>query len=114
MSLPQTTSDVKACHSGTVKVKNIDKHLQSPCKCGSWLKHWEKTSGHKITYCPVDGCLNKDLVGALFQKVEGDDQSWFVCPLCHFHSRSTGVLVVAEAYTLVSADPALSCAKSSL
>src|ERR1700689_5526113 len=111
MSQLQTISTARTYRGGTVKVKNIDKHAQSTCKCGSWLKHWEKSSGHRITYCPVDGCLNKDLVGTLFQKVEDNDQSWFVGPLCQFHSRATGELIVAEAYTLVPADTSLTCAQ---
>jgi hypothetical protein len=96
-----------------VKIKNINKRSQNGCSCGSWLKHWEKFSGQRITYCPVDGCLNKDLAGTPVQKADGDDQNWFIFPLCGSHSRSTGELVVAGAYTLVSAEPGLTCGKPS-
>ena len=28
-----------------MKVKNLNGTSQRTCKCGSWLKHWEKFSG---------------------------------------------------------------------
>jgi hypothetical protein len=96
-----------------MKIKNANKRSKNGCSCGSWLKHWARFSGQRITYCPVDGCLNKDLVGTPVQKADEDEPFWYICPLCNLHSQSAGELEVAEAYTLVAADPLLTCGKPS-
>jgi hypothetical protein len=94
-----------------VKIKNINGTSQSRCVCGSWLKHWERFSGQTITYCPVIGCLNKDLVGAHVQKAGSSDNKWYICPLCNAHNQSAGELEVSDAYKLVSANKKETCEK---
>ena len=81
------------------------------CNCGSWLEHWEKFSGHAAIYCPVIGCLNKDLVGAHVRRI-GRDQTSYIFPLCKLHEQSTGDLKVADVFPLVSANEAETCRKA--
>lgn len=50
------------------RVKNINGTSQNTCKCGSWLKHWEKFSGQTANCCGVIGCQRTDVVGAHVQE----------------------------------------------
>ena len=95
-----------------MKVKIIQGARQTTCACGSWLRHWEKFSGHTATYCPVEGCWNKDLVGASVQKADDPDESCYIVAMCYGHSVSMDVHIVSDAYTLVSADKKKTCERS--
>lgn len=92
-----------------MKIKNINGTSQTTCRCGSWLKHWEKFSSQTTVFCPVNGCLNKDLVGAHVQKAEGADTKWYIYPLCNSHNQSKEVLQVSDTYRLVSANKKETC-----
>jgi hypothetical protein len=93
-----------------MKIKNINGTSQNTCKCGSWLKHWQKFSGWSLTYCPVDGCLRTDLVGAHVQQDGSNDKRWYICPLCSSHNAQTGPLDVG-ATKLVTANVSETCGK---
>ncbi len=95
----------------TMKIKNINRASQHDCACGSWLRHWEEFSGQRISYCPVFGCLNRDLVGAHVQVAADPEGRWFVYPLCQTHSQSPGELAVSDTYFLVSANKRHTCEK---
>lgn len=92
-------------------IKNINGTYQAKCVCGSWLNHWKRFSGQTITYCPVIGCMNKDLVGAHVQKAYGMDSRWYIFPLCNAHNQSKNELNVSDAYKLVSANKKETCEK---
>lgn len=94
------------------KVKNINGTSDTTCKCGSWLKHWEKYSGQTATYCIEEKCIGKDLVGAHVQKADSSDMSWYIIPLCNKHNQSTETLVVSDSYTFVSANKKQTCERS--
>ncbi len=94
-----------------MKIRNINGTSQATCPCGSWLKHWEKFSGQTTTYCPVTGCLDKDLVGAHVQKADSSDNKWYIFPLCNKHNKSTVELSVSDTYKLVSANKKETCEK---
>ena len=95
-----------------MKIRNINGTSQNTCKCGSWLKHWEKFSGQKATYCPASTCTKKDLVGAHVQKGGGSkDQNWYIYPLCGIHNKHKGELEVSDSYKLVSANKKETCEK---
>jgi len=94
-----------------MKLKNINGTSQTTCSCGSWLKHWENFSGQKVTYCPVEKCMNTDLIGAHVQKADSSDGSWYIYPLCKSHNQATGELQVSDSYKLVSANKKQTCEK---
>jgi hypothetical protein len=94
-----------------MKIKNINGTSQTTCACGSWLKHWENFSGQTTSYCPVDKCVNKDLVGAHVQKANSSDERWYIYPLCAAHNQSKGELQVSDYYKLVSANKKETCEK---
>lgn len=95
-----------------MKIKNINGTSDTTCKCGSWIKHWEKFSGQTApTYCPVGSCLNKDLVGAHVQKATGSDNKWYIYPLCNEHNKHKGELEVSDNYKLVPANKKETCEK---
>ncbi len=96
-----------------MKIRNINGTSQTTCKCGSWLKHWEKFSGQSVTYCPISSpnCLHTDLVGAHVQKADSTDNKWYIYPLFSAHNQSTGTLEVNESYKFVSANKKETCEK---
>ncbi len=93
------------------KIKNINGTSDTTCKCGSWLKHWEKFSGQTTQYCTEIKCTNKDLVGAHVQKADSTDNNWYIIPLCNSHNQSTGIMEVSDSYKLVSANKKETCDK---
>lgn len=94
-----------------MKVKNINGTAQLSCSCTSWLAHWERFSGQTATYCCEEKCLNKDLVGAHVQMEGSNNGKWYIIPLCNAHNRAGGSLTIIDAYKLVSANKAETCAK---
>jgi len=94
-----------------MRIKNINGISDNTCSCRSWLKHWKKFSNQTVTYCPVLGCLNIDLIGAHVQKATGDENKWYIYPLCNEHNKSTDVLEVSGSYSLVSANRSETCGK---
>lgn len=94
-----------------MKIKNINGTSQTKCVCGSWMNHWNRFSGQSVTFCPVVGCMNKDLVGAHVQKANSLDSHWYIYPLCNAHNQSTKELDVSDIYKLVSANKKETCEK---
>ncbi len=103
---PRHVNARKGC---ALKVRNIDGSPPSGCACGSWLKHWQKFSGQSLTYCPVAGCLDRDLAGVHVQIAADSDGQWFIYPLCQEHSQTPGELLVSDTFFLVSASKAHTC-----
>ncbi|MEO0037174.1 MAG: hypothetical protein RIQ59_385 [Bacteroidota bacterium] len=92
------------------KIKNINGTTDNTCKCGSWLKHWEKFSGKSSNYCSEKTCTQKELVGAHVQKTTSD-MSWYIIPLCKAHNGATGELEVGDSTVFVSANKNETCNK---
>ena len=93
---------------------NINGTSDTNCSCGSWLKHWQNYNPNNQkppTYCPVENCLNKDLVGAHVQKNNILDRSWYICPLCNKHNQSTKSLEVGDFISLAPANKGETCRK---
>ena len=84
----------------------------TPCRCESWLKHWENFSIQNLPYyCPVSGCFKTDLVGAHVQMAYTSTRIWFIIPLCSRHSESKFDLDISDTITFVSADKSETCEK---
>lgn len=80
-----------------MKVNNASGTSQCTCKCGSWLRHWERFTGLAVPqYCPVEHCLEKDIVGAHVKKAESADKNRYIIPLCNKHNKATDTLSVEE------------------
>lgn len=96
-----------------MKVRNINGTSQNTCGCGSWFKHWEKFSGQSIPkYCPVDKCIEKELVGAHVQRENFFDNNWYIVPLCSAHNGERGKsLDISDYIKLVSANVSETCDK---
>lgn len=93
-----------------MKIRNINGTSDNQCKCGTWLKHWEKYSGQELpSYCPVRDCLSTDLVGAHVQKVNGDE--WYIAILCRGHNQSKGELEIGDYHDLALASQVETCNK---
>lgn len=90
-------------------VRNINGTSPYTCNCGSWLAHWKKFSGQTISsFCSEKSCTNTDLVGAHVQKT-GNDDSWYIVPLCNKHNQKTSTLEISDSVKLVSANRAVTC-----
>lgn len=95
-----------------MKVKNINGTSDNTCKCGSWLKHWEKFSHKSLpTYCVESTCTKVPSVGAHVQKDSTTDNKWYIIPLCDSHNKKTAELTIADSTTLVSANVSETCGK---
>ncbi len=93
------------------KVKNINgtSTATTPCKCGSWINHWEKYSGKKAAMCSEHTCIQtKNIVGAHVQKTTSD-MSWYIIPLCDSHNKTKGELEISASVTFISANKSETC-----
>lgn len=90
-----------------MKIKNVkgsSKVSPNPPKdYQSWLEYWEKNKDFMLDpklkyYCP--GCkklfLREDFDGCHVQKVDSDDQKWYVIPLCSGCNHRTEEMDVDE------------------
>lgn len=77
-------------------IKNINGTSQTTCNCGSWLKHWERFSGKRASYCSEIQCMGRNLVGAHVQKAYSEDKKWYIVPLCQTHNMAKGALNVGN------------------
>ena len=91
-----------------MKVRNINGTSNNICKCGSWLKHWEKYSGNITDYCVEINCLEKATDGAHVQKSTGE-RDWYIIPLCRLHNKQQEELEVINTVNLVSANITKTC-----
>jgi hypothetical protein len=102
-------SSIQKREVSEMRITNVVGTSGESCSCASWLAHWEKEAGQKLTYCPVMACMKKDLCGAHVRKA--GDSTVYILPLCSAHNQSTEVLDVPDSYTLVPAKVA-TCEKS--
>ncbi|MBI3565361.1 MAG: hypothetical protein HY079_09215 [Elusimicrobia bacterium] len=97
-----------------MRIRNVDGTGDHDCACGSWIEHWRKFSRQSVpAYCPVNGCMSTDVLGA-HVKIEGSSrQEWFIYPLCREHNaRADAALDVSDSYLLVSANVGDTCGRS--
>ena len=81
-------------------VKNLHGTAERACtSCGTWLKHWEKLSGEKASYCGSCYAM-QNLVGAHVRLVNGDGTN-YITPLCGACNHKEGEFSVST--RLVSA-----------
>ena len=74
-----------------IKVKNLNGTSDRvPNGYSSWLAFWEAKAGRRATQCNRFLCsATSNLVGAHVKKVDGNDNSWYIVPLCHADNMST-------------------------
>lgn len=72
-----------------VFVRNVKGREPDPpkCGCGTWIKHWENNSKAPLSYCCATGCFQKAEVGGHVQRLDIDDNSWFIIPICGDHNK---------------------------
>jgi len=97
-----------------ITVKNLRSGEGRKCKCNGWLNHWRNFSGDKreAVPCAVIGCRNLATDGGHVQKKTGNDESWYIAPLCHDCNMKLGQeLQLGDWVKLVPADKELTCEK---
>jgi len=93
-----------------LRVINVGDKSECACKCGSWLRHWERfTRLDKPSYCPINHCMERGLVGAHVKKAESSDDQQYVVPLCREHSKATGILTLPDWCDLAPANVEKTC-----
>jgi hypothetical protein len=96
----------------SIKVKNINGISGNTCKCGSWLEHWKKFGNGTIKYCSEQSCAMVDLVGAHVMKADGNDDNWYIIPLCKVHNKLKGQeLDIVVSTVFVPANTEETCGK---
>lgn len=66
-----------------MKVRNVPGTGERECNCDSWIDHWERFSGEKTNFCLASDCLAEATDGAHVVKVNSNDKSQYIVPLCH-------------------------------
>ena len=81
-----------------MKVKNVNGSSRFPAPTGynSWLDYWKAQTGKSVTYCSVDGCTGRDLVGAHVQKANSTDKCYYIVPLCRSCNQRTDEFEVSQ------------------
>lgn len=96
-----------------MNVKNVNGTSDTNCKCGTWLKHWEKFSGKSAVLCSASNCFGFAEIGAHVQKAEGNDNSWYIVPFCKLHNNQRSGEVSLKAGTiLVPANKSITCGRA--
>ena len=95
------------------KVKNINGTTDNSCKCGSWLRHWEKYGGIMAGLCVEKSCTQNVEAGARVLKGDGSaDESWYIVPLCKEHNALLGKEIeIRVSAKMVPADTKETCAR---
>ena len=97
-----------------IEVQHIKGSSRLPkCKCGSWIKHWEKFSGKTRDKCSVVGCTEDAMKGAHIEFVDGNISRWYIMPVCESHNPPTNEEVTVKSNTVfVPVRKDLTCEKS--
>lgn len=96
-----------------MKLRNINSASDSNCKCGSWMKHWERYRKQAAIFCFEKNCLNLATDGAQVQIANSSDNNCYIIPLCREHSKSTSQIEIMNVGDLISANKNETCEKSS-
>jgi hypothetical protein len=75
-------------------VKKPDHSITTKCTChetnGSWLEHWKINNRYGLfkylnpeLHCTAFGCINMAAHGAHVQKINPDDSTLYIIPLCN-------------------------------
>lgn len=92
-------------------VRNAGGTAELSCKCGSWLKHWERGAGKSALGCGVVACMGSADDGAHVRRVGSQDRSVFIVPMCHSHNlNTTDDLSIKDSVPLISANKQNTCA----
>lgn len=81
-----------------MKVRNVNgsDRWDAPSGYNSWLEYWEKNSGERAVYCSAHSCWGTNLVGAHVQKVDSNDQKYYIVPLCRSCNPRSGNFEVSS------------------
>jgi hypothetical protein len=92
------------------KVLIINDPDKGTCRCGNWMKHWERFSGEKSLTCSEITCHKLAEKGTKVVKTNSQDTRIHIIPLCnHHHSLEGKELYIGETIRLVSANPLETC-----
>lgn len=91
-----------------MKVKNLHGSTTCPC-CNSWLEHWENYTHEKTDKCSKLGCGEKATLGGHVIKVEGDDKSRYIIPICDATNKEEAPYDLKSGTRLVPATKQISC-----
>ena len=92
-------------------VRNLQEEPHSPtCCCNSWLEHWENNCGKKADICSALNCSKNAEVGGHVQKINENDDHWFIIPICKSCNSKHGQEYEVKANTtFISIDVNIQC-----
>lgn len=81
------------------------------CRCGTWLEHWKNHSGERLSmFCYAMACPSTPVAGAAVRMGPGDDECWYIVPLCIEHGARCGERIqLIPGTPLVPADVRRTC-----
>ena len=95
-----------------MRVTNLNNTGDRDCSCGSWINHWLNfnSKSQKLPgKCPACN-QNPVEVGAHVQKADGNDNGWYIVPLCKgCNNQSSDVIFDIGECALASANKAKTC-----
>lgn len=65
------------------------------------LDVWKQFSKQAPQVCPAISCINTELVGARVQRINGNDNTIYIYPLCCLHQQQAQELFIDERYLLL-------------
>jgi hypothetical protein len=92
-----------------IVVKNLRGTSELSCKCGTWLRHWERGSGRSAAICWVSGCAKSPDAGAHVKKVGTGDEARYIVPMCQAHNMTDETLTLSDGAPLVPANKQKTC-----
>ena len=104
--MPLRSETVNGCTvlvaESNIAVQHIkgSSEVSPKCKCGSWIKHWEKFSGKTRDKCSVVGCTEAAMEGAHIKIVNGTINSWYIMPVCESHNPPTNKKATVKSNTV--------------
>lgn len=86
----------------STRVRNKGNGAEPDCKCGSWLKHWQRFSPTRASsYCNAMNCRGHPEIGAhVYKVVTPPDTTEFIVPLCEDCHHRTEEFEVLGSFVL--------------
>lgn len=83
--------------SNMILVKNLNGTGDNlPNGYSSWKDFWIAKKGYWPNKCSAYGCYGRAELGAHVIKVNGNDKSWYIVPLCFSHNKTDSSFYVDE------------------
>lgn len=87
-------------------MKHKVRNLREGSRSGNWIQHWKDATG--ITdpgECHNVDCHEKATVGGHVQRVDANDNTWYIVPICQSCNCQRGAEMTVEGPLVGCVDP---------